>query len=625
MYDGYLSYAGIEVVNVERLMAYIENGYGPEGVRIDSPVDFDGLREALGDTPYRTPLLDAAPWYDPDDPGTRDFAGVLPLGITGLDGTTRKVEVADRVGDGGVVGRPRRGPRTVAVSALLIGKSAEGIDAGRRWLTDVLAKTCIGGGSTGDLMAFVAVPDVTSYTPDDRTSPIDHLIDPDGDWLGIGGIWDYAGTFHPQSAVEVPISGTLDGGTPSATVDPGVDGGTPIATVDPGVDGGGPGGFPVVHEGQSILAAPIVEACWGSVVATWTITPSATAGASIAVGALDPQGRVVDQESTDAFLDAGDPPTDFTYEVRISPWEQWRPAIWVNSDQDVEVELSLSYRAPVPADDCVNQFLRRFAGAVAVEGPVIAENVSLGECSPMLTRVEWTWVVPGPYRYAAPVRLASAVPTATPGSASFLAPGVARARTTITSAASDCSSPTPITPACEVNPCAPGFVTPPAPPAIVTNDPGTPTNFVRNTITLDETAVPNRSPGALTLTFHNDGSPKAGVRVRVYQDTGTPDECAFLSEFLIDFIDSDATLVLDGVTDSVTVLCDDLTTVLDARSVVHGPNGEPFALPLLGCNLPYVIRVDVGTTYPSTCSGVYTSGAAQGDLTFDLDVTPREE
>ena len=624
MFDGWLTYAGTEVVNLERLMAYVRNGYGPDGATVTSPVEFDGLSEALGDTPYRTPILDLAPWYDPDDPATGDFAGVLPLAITGLDGTTRKVEVADRIGDGGVVGRPRRGPRTVAVSALLVARSDEGVDAGRRWLTDVLAHTCAGPGSTGDLTALVTIPDVTTYTPDDRALPVDHVIDPEGDWLGIGGVWDYNGTFHPQSAVAVPVAGSLDGGTPFVTVDPSVDGGSPQATVDPGISGGTPFGFPVMHQGQSILAAPVAEACWGSVTATWTITPGSE-DVSISVGALDPQGRVLDQGSNDTILSGGSPAFDFTYEIHVSPWEQWRPAIWAASDSDITVELTLTYLPPVSPDECVNAFMRRYAGAVTVEGPTIAENLSLGPCAPLLQRVEWTWVVPDAYRYGVPVRLASDVPTTTSAPA-FLAPGVARLRSTPTAVATDCDSPTPVTPPCAVNPCATAFVAPPAAPVIVTNFPGVPTNFVRNQLALDSTAVPNRSQAAVTLTFNNGAAPKASIRVRVYQDPSTtPDECSFLSEFWIDYIDSDATLVLDGVSQSVYVVCDDDVTVLDAAAVVHGPNGEPFEFPTLGCDLPYVVRVDVGTTYPSTCAGVYTSGAAQGDLTFNLDVTSREE
>lgn len=626
MYDGWLSYGGVEVINLERLMAYIRNGYGPDGATITAPTDFEGLSDALGDEPYRTPILDAAPWYDPDDSPTADFAGVLPLSITGLDGTTRKVEVAERIGNGGVVGRPRRGPRTIAVSALLVARSSEGVDAGRRWLTDVLAHTCTGPGSTGDLTALVTVPDVTTYRPDYRVPPEDHLIDPDGDWLGIGGIWDYAGSYDPQSTTTVPVAGLLDGGTPAVTGSTTVDGGTPNATVDPGRDGGpvaGPGS--ITHAGQSILAAPTVSACLGTVVATWSITPSATEDATVSVGAVDHQGTVLEHTSSDYSLAAGSPAFEVTYEVIVSPWEEWRPALWAASDDPIDVELTLTYRPSVTAAECVNMFLRRYAGAVAVDGPTIAEQISLGECAPLLQRVEWTWVVPDPYKYATPVRLASAVPTTTAAPA-FLAPGVARARSTPTAAATDCSAAPDPTPACDVNPCAPGFVDPPAAPAIVSNSPGVPTNFIRNTLALDETAIPNRNQAAITLTFINDAAPKASVRVRVYQDvSATPDECSYLSEFWIDYIDSNATLVLDGVSQSVYVLCDDDVTTLDARSVVHGPNGEPFEFPTLGCNLAHVIRVDVGDTYPSTCPGVYTSGADQGELTFNLDVTSREE
>ena len=109
MTTDFLRFGGAEVVNHERLAAYIANGIRPDdGTRFD--VDYcEGLSSVLYPSgAFTTPLGDEAPWYDVDDPDTWDFAGVLALGVTGLDQTTRTVEVIQTTQGNGLPGRAQR-------------------------------------------------------------------------------------------------------------------------------------------------------------------------------------------------------------------------------------------------------------------------------------------------------------------------------------------------------------------------------------------------------------------------------------------------------------------------------------------------------------------------------------
>ncbi|MCL1900479.1 MAG: hypothetical protein FWG11_08235, partial [Promicromonosporaceae bacterium] len=172
MYDGYWTYDGVEIINVARLMAYRDNGVTPPGVKIEDCTSVcDGLSEALGHGPYRTPLLDAPPWFSVNDPASADFAGVLPLEITGTDGSVRTVQMNDAVMGGARPSRPQYGARTIGVTALLLGRTTAGVQAGLTWLTSALHQGCAGGDCGGARLTGLTVcPDIVSGQVD-PTSP----------------------------------------------------------------------------------------------------------------------------------------------------------------------------------------------------------------------------------------------------------------------------------------------------------------------------------------------------------------------------------------------------------------------------------------------------------------------
>jgi len=193
MYDGYLTFDGTEVINMERLMTYVGNGIAPNGVDVsDCTGTCEGLGEAVGDAPYTAPLQDQPPWFDAQNPDTLDFAGVLPLEVTGLDGSTRTVEMVNLLGRGAVPLRPSFPGRTIAVSTLLIGRTSAGVEAGLSWLMNVLHRVCQDQATcdAAEVVAFTSCPTPICPggigNPDEPLTPTNQPYSPDT-WLLAGG------------------------------------------------------------------------------------------------------------------------------------------------------------------------------------------------------------------------------------------------------------------------------------------------------------------------------------------------------------------------------------------------------------------------------------------------------
>jgi hypothetical protein len=134
-WDGYFTYAGQEFINAARTQAYAESaGLG----WLRGCYGGDDLALMLGDQTYRSPLLDPAPWMDPDRPESYGFYGVYPLGVTGIEDSTRVGTVVESISDGGTVGRIRQGTRSVVFNVALVGANDCACDYGARWLRRLL-------------------------------------------------------------------------------------------------------------------------------------------------------------------------------------------------------------------------------------------------------------------------------------------------------------------------------------------------------------------------------------------------------------------------------------------------------------------------------------------------------
>lgn len=131
-----------EVINSVRVSKYVRNGIRPVGAVIPDCADCDSLEDAVGDPTYGTPAMDRPAWFSERDPDTADFAGVYAVEVTGLSGSTNVVTVEERVGDGGVIGARSAKPRTIGVTADLVGHTPEATQLGIEWLSAVLHPPC---------------------------------------------------------------------------------------------------------------------------------------------------------------------------------------------------------------------------------------------------------------------------------------------------------------------------------------------------------------------------------------------------------------------------------------------------------------------------------------------------
>lgn len=179
-WDGWLEYGGTEIINVARTEAYARNAK----LGWFKPVfGNDALPVLLGET-YGSPLVDDAPWTDPRDPDSYDFYGVYPLEVGGIEDSTWQASVIENTGDGGVVGRIRKGTRTVVFNVALIGLTECAVEMGMRWLRSALGgRPCLGPVSTcggHDMCYLRCEPDLDWNAVGESTT----VFNTTTDWVG---------------------------------------------------------------------------------------------------------------------------------------------------------------------------------------------------------------------------------------------------------------------------------------------------------------------------------------------------------------------------------------------------------------------------------------------------------
>ncbi|MFF4755548.1 hypothetical protein ACWD5R_32025 [Streptomyces sp. NPDC002514] len=152
MLTEYFTLGGVEVANHARLAMYLETV--GSGLTSASTCRCDTLTaEAVGDLPYSTPEDDCAPWYDPDVPESGDFAGLMVLSMEGLDTHPVRRSVTNAVTGGGSLCPARVMPRTITVTAVLLGRTCCAVEYGLHWLAEVLTG-CTTGKCDGDEMTL---------------------------------------------------------------------------------------------------------------------------------------------------------------------------------------------------------------------------------------------------------------------------------------------------------------------------------------------------------------------------------------------------------------------------------------------------------------------------------------
>ncbi|MEZ0073629.1 hypothetical protein [Planotetraspora sp. GP83] len=137
MLDTYLLLGDTEIANHARLDAYLQSVGSPLTTReaCGCPTF---TAQLVGDQPYTTPQADAAPWWDPNVPASAEFAGLMVLEVAGLGDHPVKRTVTTAVAGGAALGPPRVQPRTIVVTALVLGSTCCGVDYGLNWLARAL-------------------------------------------------------------------------------------------------------------------------------------------------------------------------------------------------------------------------------------------------------------------------------------------------------------------------------------------------------------------------------------------------------------------------------------------------------------------------------------------------------
>ncbi|UYL88137.1 minor tail protein [Gordonia phage Evaa] len=97
-----------------------------------------GLRQYLGDTPYRPEL---APWYSTRAPESGEFGGVWVMDVQGLGPTSMARGINEMVGSGAAAGPHRDTSRTITFDAVLVACTNAGVEFGLNWLTCLLRDT----------------------------------------------------------------------------------------------------------------------------------------------------------------------------------------------------------------------------------------------------------------------------------------------------------------------------------------------------------------------------------------------------------------------------------------------------------------------------------------------------
>lgn len=156
MYNGWLEYAGIELVNAARTRKYVET-FLPE---LSITCETTGLLSARGHTSYVSPQADNAPWYRSARPATGRFYGLFPGDIIGAEDSTRTVETIELSGDGATHAKPRYEAHEIKVTVLAIAADEEAMSEGLAWLRDALhGQECIGTGcADNDMRMYIDRP-----------------------------------------------------------------------------------------------------------------------------------------------------------------------------------------------------------------------------------------------------------------------------------------------------------------------------------------------------------------------------------------------------------------------------------------------------------------------------------
>lgn len=160
-YDGYMLFNNVEVINLSRT-AQLAVDMGIDVLWTD-PDSVAWIQEALGGVDYD--VISEAPWYDAGHPASAEFAGIVPLSISGLDDSTRESVTIEYVTDGGSSGKGRNKTLPVVGSVAVLASTPRGAKYGKSWLDKVLGSKSSTGFCTGAELRYFPYPPVGAEDP----------------------------------------------------------------------------------------------------------------------------------------------------------------------------------------------------------------------------------------------------------------------------------------------------------------------------------------------------------------------------------------------------------------------------------------------------------------------------
>lgn len=158
----WLDVSGAEIANAGRVLQYLRRGLGTGHFDVQNGSDVCSVLYRNPDGSVNTfisPATDPAPWYDPTEPGSTSFLGVVLLDINGYDSTIARAVTPKIVSlGGGSLARQRRLPRVWKFRAALISADDAGAEFGLRWLTAALQTAECTACATGTLSVRLVCP-----------------------------------------------------------------------------------------------------------------------------------------------------------------------------------------------------------------------------------------------------------------------------------------------------------------------------------------------------------------------------------------------------------------------------------------------------------------------------------
>lgn len=129
-YDGWVSFDGVELINLSRSVL-LAQALGIDTLWVSSD-SVAWIGPELDETSYGD--ITEAPWYDPGYPPSTEFAGVVSLGLQGLDDSSAESSITEYITDGGNAGRIRSSTLSIVASVAIIASTERGAEFGKRWL-----------------------------------------------------------------------------------------------------------------------------------------------------------------------------------------------------------------------------------------------------------------------------------------------------------------------------------------------------------------------------------------------------------------------------------------------------------------------------------------------------------